>query len=82
MITTNIEWHNPADELPELTAPNAKKVLIYTDTNNIYSVFYSPKYKLFNAGDHATEAQAQENAIAPLYWAYMPEFPKTESEGA
>lgn len=81
MFTTNIEWHNPADELPKLSVPDAERVLIYTGTN-IYAVFYSPKYKLFNAGDYATEAEAQEHAITPLYWAYMPEFPKTEREGA
>lgn len=81
MFTTNIEWHNPADELPKLTVPAAERVLIYTGIS-VYAVFYSPKYKLFNALDSGTEADAQENAITPLYWAYMPEFPKTESEGA
>lgn len=78
MFTMNIEWHNPADELPK---PATEKVIIYTG-NSVVSVLYSHKHKLFNAFDGETEAEAKETAMTALYWAYMPEFPKTESEGA
>ena len=78
MITTTIEWHNPADELPVLK--DSDEMVLYYNGISVGSVYYSSKHKLFNALDIDTEAEAKRTAIAPLYWAYMPEFPKSESE--
>lgn len=78
MFNTNIEWHNPAVELPELKDKD-EYILVYNGIC-IHSVFYSSKHKLFNALDIDTEDEAKRTAIYPLLWAYMPELPKRESE--
>lgn len=78
MITTNIEWHNPADELPVLKDKD-EMVLVFTGVS-VMSVYYSSKHKLFNAGDYDTYDEAKRTAIDPICWAYMPEFHKSKSE--
>lgn len=75
MFNTNIEWHNPAVELPEKSGI----YLVYYGAG-IQAMSYSKKHKLFNVCDWETEAEAKEYAVDCKYWAEFPEFPEGESE--
>ena len=74
MITTTIEWHETAAELPEKSG----KYLAHTFY--IVELPYSKKHKAFNVQDDYTEFEAERLAIYPNYWANVPELPEKESE--
>lgn len=76
MITTIIEWHDPAEELPEKSG----YYLVLKYSGRITELCYSSKHKLFNAIDEETEAEAQKCAICCNYWADVPKLTETESE--
>jgi hypothetical protein len=80
MITTNIEWHDANIELP--TASGEYFVKSKTD---FWIVPYSDRYKRFNTRDEYDEGLMARTAFpaeSVQYWAELPEFPVTESEGA
>lgn len=72
MFTTTIEWHNAAEELPT----ESGQYLVYTGVS-ICDLPYSSRHKCFNTLDKYDDA---DTAIEAIYWAKLPEFPKTESE--
>ena len=74
MVTTTITWYKPTEKLPE------KSGTVLFKSASIQNVSYSSKYKLFNAHDNETEAEALETAMTPMYWAELPEFPEEETE--
>lgn len=75
MITTTIEWHNPAEELPEKSG----RLLVYTGYS-FTDCNYSSVHKAFNASDDNTEDEARKYKITCEYWAYLPVMPETENE--
>jgi hypothetical protein len=75
MITTNIEWHKTAEELPEKSGTYLLEYGLYK--THIMTVTYSSRHKCFNSDD--TE-ESPKHAITGEYWAEMPELPKGESE--
>lgn len=76
MFTTNIVWHDAAEELPEKSG----NYLAIKRSGHITDLTYSNEHALFNACDWETEAEAKEYAIDCKYWAEMPKLPDTESE--
>lgn len=80
MLTSEIIWHNAGDELPERSDNYIVKTFL-----NMSIVPYSSIYKLFNTRDHYDAETIGKTAFEAEwveYWAELPEFPVTESEGA
>ena len=75
MITTNIEWHNAAEELPEKSGTYLLEYGLYR--TYIMTVPYSSFHKCFNVYD---TDETPHTAITGAYWAEIPELPKKESE--
>jgi hypothetical protein len=77
MKKTVIEWHNPAEELPE---KSGYYLICYERALGFAEVHYSSKHKLFNTRDNDTETEAQRCTFPVSYWAELPEIPEDESE--
>ena len=68
MKTTIIKWFRPEEKMPD---KGTQSVLVITDTNNIHKVYYSDKYKAFNANSYDGAKYAFDNV---KYWDYLPKF--------
>ena len=67
------EWIRVDERLPSVSG----YVLVYTTAKNYMALPYSKKYKLFNARDDNTEAEAKGLSIRVSCWMPIPEPPKT-----
>ena len=67
------EWISVDERLPSVSG----YVLAYTTAKNYIALPYSKKYKLFNARDDSTEAEAKGLSIRVSCWMPIPEPPKT-----